>query len=206
MRRLDPQCGDSGISAAVEFLSAAAALRLCATFLPCIFVIPAAPGPLPLVMMFKAYLTAELDKLLQFPEYSEVLLLDTSPPEPQAGSSKESAEPPSKRTRQQASVTKVQKAPVQEGAPPDPLDKLKGLGQQQAEAYNLNDLKEVVELSEFLDSNGGWELFVTKKDGNCLYSSIPEGGRGSRRSIDQCISDSNLFYFAAKIMDFVLLY
>ena len=132
-------------------------------------------------MMFKAYLTAELDKLLQFPEYSEVLLLDTSPPEPhepQAGSSKEPAEPSSKRTRQQAtkaSVTKVQKPPVQEGAPPDPLDKLRGLGQQQAEAYNLNDLKEVVELSEFLDSNGGWELFVTRKDGNCLYSSFFKG-------------------------------
>ena len=181
MRRLDLQCSDSGKSAAVVFLSAATALRLCANFLSCIFVTPADPGPLPLVMMFRAYLTAELDKLLQFPEYSEVLLLDTSPPEPpepQAGSSKESAEPPSKRTRQQAtkaSVTKVQKPPVQEGAPPDPLDKLKGLGQQQAEAYNLNDLKEVVELSEFLDSNGGWELFVTRKDGNCLYSSFLKG-------------------------------
>ena len=130
-------------------------------------------------MMFRAYLTAELDKLLQFPEYAEVLLLDTTPPEPQAGSSKETAKPPpSKRTRQQAarpSVSKVQKPPVQEGKAPDPLDKLKGLGKQQAEAYNLNDLKEVVELSEFLNFNGGWELFVTKKNGNCLYFSFLKG-------------------------------
>ena len=90
--------------------------------------------------------------------------------------SKESAEPPSKSTRQQAtkaSVTKVQKPPVQEGAAPDPLDKLRGLGQQQAEAYNLNDLKEVVELSEFLNSNGGWELFVTRKDGARSQSTVP---------------------------------
>ena len=129
-------------------------------------------------MMHKAFLVAELDKLLQYPQYSKVLHLDTTPPEPKAGGSAEPVqEPPRKKTRSQSKpgVSTVQKAPVQEGETPDPLDKLKGWGQQQAEAYNLNDLKEVAELSEYLSSNGGWELFLTKKNGNCLYSSFLKG-------------------------------
>ena len=127
-------------------------------------------------MMYESYLTAELDKLLKYPEYSQPILLDTTPPDPQQGSS--AAEPPSKKTRKQTarpSVTKVQRAPVTEGQAPDPLDKLKGLGQHQAGVYNLNDLKEVAELSEFLNTNGGWDLFVTKKNGNCMYSAFLKG-------------------------------
>ena len=82
-------------------------------------------------MMHKAFLAAELDKLLQYPQYSKVLHLDTTPPEPVQ-------QPPKKKTRLQSKpgVSAVKKAPVQEGETPDPLDKLKGWGQQQAEAYN----------------------------------------------------------------------
>ena len=50
------------------------------------------PGILPLLMMRKGYITAEIDKLAQYPEYTEVIRMD--PPEAAAA-------PPKKRTRQE---------------------------------------------------------------------------------------------------------
>ena len=49
-------------------------------------------GILPLLMMSKGYITAQIDKLAQYPEYIEVVRMD--PPEAAAG-------PARKRTRQE---------------------------------------------------------------------------------------------------------
>ena len=48
------------------------------------------------------------------------------------------------------------------------------MGQLQAESYNLNDMREVLRLVEFL-AEEGWELFLTPKDGNCLYGAFRRG-------------------------------
>ena len=65
-------------------------------------------GPLPLLMMHKKWLLTQIEKLRGFPEYNEILLIDTSPPEPpqpEAGTSKDTSQSsaqeglPSKRTR-----------------------------------------------------------------------------------------------------------
>ena len=56
--------------------------------------------------------------------------------------------------------------------------RLKGLCQQQAGTNNLNELNEVMELSQYLSTKGDWELFITNKNGNCMYSSFLKGTEG----------------------------
>ena len=66
-------------------------------------------------------------------------------------------------------------SPVKEGVQPEAAEKLRGMGEAQALAYNLTDLKEVVELSDYLSLNGGWELFTAPKNGQCCFSSFLKG-------------------------------
>ena len=63
-----------------------------------------------------------------------------------------------------------------EGKQPTVTERLRGIGQAQAEVYNLqSDLKQVVELSDYLAKNGGWELFTTPKNGQCVFASFIRG-------------------------------
>ena len=64
---------------------------------------------------------------------------------------------------------------MEEEPEPDPLEHLSGVGQLQAEAYNMNDMKQVIELIEFLHMNGEWELFITPKDGQCMWAAFRRG-------------------------------
>ena len=144
-------------------------------------------GPLPIQFMHRAHVEAQLDKLLQHEEYTEILLLDETPPPDKEGDKEgeqeeevqekeQESQPvqakggPSKRTRSR--TVKSVKRRKGNGAKPTAHEHLRGLGEVQASAYNLNDLKEVVELTQYLSSNGGWELFTTPKNGQCLWSSV----------------------------------
>ena len=79
-------------------------------------------------MMHKEWLLTQIEKLREIPEYNEILLIDTSPPEPpqpQAGTSKDTTQssaqegPPSKRTRGKGARPKaVGSDPKKEGKQP----------------------------------------------------------------------------------------
>ena len=138
------------------------------------------PGPLPIQFMHKEYLFSQIDKLAELnSEYSEVQLLDTTPVKSKGDQPGTSGEPPTKKARSTRSASKepvdVAGSPVKEGVQPEAVEKLRGMGEAQALAYNLTDLKEVVELSDYLSLNGGWELFTTPKNGQCCFSSFLKG-------------------------------
>ena len=146
------------------------------------------PGPLPIQFMYKGYVNAEIDKLMSNPEYTEVLLLDETPPPKKGGEEEgdsqeepemqvEQEDGPSKRTRAKKGPKSV-KSMKGNGKKPDDTEtikSLKGVGEAQASAYNLNDLYEVVELSQFLQLNGGWELMTTPMNGQCMWSAVLHG-------------------------------
>ena len=155
-----------------------AAAVLSKTYMYFIFTVD--PGPLPIQFMHKEYLLSQIDKLAELnPEYSEVQLLDTTPVQSKGDQPGTSGEPPKKKARSTRSASKepveVAGSPVKEGVQPEAVEKLRGMGEAQALAYNLTDLKEVVELSDYLSLNGGWELFTTPKNGQCCFSSFLKG-------------------------------
>ena len=127
---------------------------------------------------------AAIDKLAGNKAYNEVLLLDETPPpaksgEPTPGTSEDlsqstkepepepepedEGQPPRKRTRatkgKKAPAPKSVKKPITGVKRATAAERFRGVGEAQAAAYNLSDFKEVVELSDFLQKNGG---------GNCL--------------------------------------
>ena len=132
-----------------------------------------------MLMMSKGYITAEIDKLAQYPEYTEVIRMD--PPEAAAA-------PPKKRTRQETAKAHHALPSLEqlryfeelaekkiEGKPPKAHEELRGTGQVSADVFNLSDMRQVMRLQEYLQDNGGYELFHTPKNGQCLYASIRRG-------------------------------
>ena len=123
-------------------------------------------------MMHKAYLEGEIDKLLQYPEYGQVLLME--PPE-------EKGLPPKKRRvqtergyHQLPSISELAHLRVEsesriEGRAPPAHDELKGTGPVSADLFNLSDLRQVLRLQEYLQDNASLELFHTPKNGQCLF-------------------------------------
>ena len=164
------QCGGSVLCAGVGFSKFVHVFQISAVD----------PGPLPIQFMHKEHLFSLIDKLADLdPEYSEVQLLDTTSVQSKEDQPGTSGEPPKKKARSTRSASKepveVAGSPVKEGVQPEAAEKLRGMGEAQALAYNLTDLKEVVELSDYLSLNGGWELFTTPKNGQCCFSSFLKG-------------------------------
>ena len=139
-------------------------------------------GPLPLLMMSKAYITAEVDKLIQHDQYTKVLQMD--PPDGAEGGS----EPPRKMTRQEAkkghhSLPSLEElryleeaaADKIEGKAPPQFEEFRGKGQVSADIFNLSDMRQVMRLQRYLQDNGSYELFHTPKNGQCTFSSIRRG-------------------------------
>ena len=104
-------------------------------------------------MMTRGFCQAQLDKLHQIPEYLEVIEDDGVPlpiqlqqgtPQEEAPS-KEKEGPPSKRTRSTTGKKSVlqqkTRTKVKSGCKPTQLKHLEGVGQQQAEPYNLGDMR-----------------------------------------------------------------
>ena len=129
--------------------------------------------------MSKGYIVAQIDQLIQFPEYTQVLQMD--PPDVQDL-------PPKKRIKLQPSKGHHQLPSMEElrhmgeetesrveGKVPDSHEKLRGSGQVSADIFNLSDMRQVMRLQEYLQENGGYELFYTPKNGQCMFASIRRG-------------------------------
>ena len=137
------------------------------------------PGDLELLIMSKGYIVAQIDQLIQFPEYTQVLQMD--PPDVQDL-------PPKKRIKLQPSKGHHQLPSMEElrhmgeetesrieGKVPESHEKLRGSGQVSADIFNLSDMRQVMRLQEYLQENGGYELFHTPKNGQCMFASIRRG-------------------------------
>ena len=56
-----------------------------------------------------------------------------------------------------------------------PYDALIGKGIAVAQDYNLADMSQLSKLTDHPSKHGGWELFLTPKDGQCIFSSLRKG-------------------------------
>ena len=131
-------------------------------------------------MMHKDFVLSQINKVKKEEDYTRVIkeggepLPPVLPTDPAPTSSKQG--PPAKRPKKGRKTLKEKtQKQVEEKPEPDPLEHLAGVGQLQAEAYNMNDMKQVIELIEFLHMNGEWELFITPKDGQCLWAAFRRG-------------------------------
>ena len=108
--------------------------------------------------------------------------------QPQPGTSQDDTQssvvpPPAKKPRptkagkspRRKATDKVKSGPFVEGAKPTAVPRFGDIGRFQAEAYNLCNLQQVIELSEYLHKNGNWELFLTPKNGQCMWSGVRKG-------------------------------
>ena len=134
-------------------------------------------GAVPLQMMSKGFILAEIDKLKQFSEYC--LIIEEEPqPEFQERlakrSKKETVKAKPKSSRPKAALEKYIHEEEQE-VDESPYDALIGKGIAVAQDYNLADLSQLSKLTHHLSTHGGWELFLTPKDGQCMFSSIRRG-------------------------------
>ena len=128
----------------------------------------------------KDFVLSQINKLKKEEDYTRVIkeggepLSPVLPTDPAPLSSKQgpAAKRPKKGRKNLKDKTQKQ---VEEEPEPDPLEHLAGVGQLQAEAYNMNDMKQVIELVEFLHMNGEWELFITPKDGQCMWAAFRRG-------------------------------
>ena len=132
---------------------------------------------LELLFMTKGYILAMIDELSQFPKYTTLLVQ----------SEEEEKQPPSKRLRSaavEASKKIVRSALIPEqdptkkhikGKKPPQYKDWEGKGSVTADLFNLSDMREVMRLETYLMDNGGWELFPTPKNGQCLFASVRRG-------------------------------
>ena len=70
-------------------------------------------GPLPIQFMHRAHVEAQLDKLLQHEEYTEILLLDETPPPDKEGDKGEEEEEVQEK-EQESEPAPSQRGPLQE--------------------------------------------------------------------------------------------
>ena len=139
--------------------------------------------------MSKGFLQAEIDKLNQFSEYSQVVKEAPPSKEELAKRKKQEAErkKSAKKQKVSASTSKPRDKPraaayekFEEEAegPAVNMEEYAGLigkGLAVAEQYNLSDMSELTKLNLHLSENGGWELFLTPKDEQCMFSAFRRG-------------------------------
>ena len=131
-------------------------------------------GAVPLQMMSKGFVLAEIDKLKQFSEYCLIIEEEPElkePKQPAKRSKKETAKAKPKSSKPKAALKKYIHEEEQE-VDESPYDALIGKGIAVAQDYNLADLSQLSKLTDHLSNHGGWELFLTPKDGQCMFSSI----------------------------------
>ena len=146
--------------------------------------------------MHKQHVVEEIQKLMDYEEYMEILVAPPSAPEPDPGQQQQpqpgtsqddtqssAVQPPAKKQKptkagkspRRKATDKVKSGPFVEGAKPTAVPRFGDIGRFQAEAYNLCNLQQVIELSEYLYKNGNWELFLTPKNGQCMWSGVRKG-------------------------------
>ena len=133
-------------------------------------------GTVPLQMMSKGFVLAEIDKLKQFSEYC--LIIEEEPEEeqkqPAKRSKKETAKAKPKSSKPKPALEKYMHEEEQV-VDESPYDALIGKGIAVAQDYNLTDMSQLSKLTDHLAKHGGWELFLTPKDGQCMFSSLRKG-------------------------------
>ena len=128
-------------------------------------------------MMSKGFILAEIDKLKQFSEYCLIIEEEPQPElqeRPAKRSKKETVKAKPKSSKPKAALEKYIHEEEQE-MDESPYDALIGKGIAVAQDYNLADLSQLSKLTDHLSNHGGWELFLTPKDGQCMFSSIRRG-------------------------------
>ena len=139
--------------------------------------------------MFKSHVVAQLDKLMGGnPEYSEVLLQKNQPgpprdpskdpPAAKPGTSTSSAAEEAPPTKKKKPLSRFMKGPKQrkpEGEVPKGHPRLRGQGQPVAKEYCLPDLQKVMELHDYIVANGGYDIFFTPRNGQCMWGAIRRG-------------------------------
>ena len=134
-------------------------------------------GAVPLQMMSKGFILAEIDKLKQFSEYCLIIEEEPQPElqeRPAKRSKKETVKAKPKSSKPKAALEKYIHEEEQE-MDESLYDALIGKGIAVAQDYNLADLSQLSKLTDHLSNHGGWELFLTPKDGQCMFSSIRRG-------------------------------
>ena len=132
---------------------------------------------LELLFMTKGYILGMIDELAQYPEYTTPLVQ----------TAEEERQPPAKRTRAavETAASKVDRSSLIpsgdpstqhiKGKKPPQFMQWIGKGSVTADLFNLSDMRDVMRLETYLMDNGGWELFPTPKNGQCLYASVRRG-------------------------------
>ena len=143
-------------------------------------------GDLPLRMVSKSFLQAQLDKLKTVEKYTVPLTMEKAEVVKKPGDEGD-GEPPSKKTKEGEpsapsllqpeddmvkSVIRSEdrvlgRKPSKRKAP------FKG-GKHTAEVFGLQNLSEVTELQEYLELNGNYHLKHVPKDGSCFWRSVLE--------------------------------
>ena len=141
-------------------------------------------GDLPLRMVSKSFLQAQLDKLKTVEKYTVPLTMEKAEVVQKADDGGD-GEPPSKKSKEEPSTSSplqpenmvesvirsedrvLGRKPSKRKAP------LKG-GRHTAQVFGLQNLSEVTELQEYLELNGNYHLKHVPKDGSCFWRSVLE--------------------------------
>ena len=141
-------------------------------------------GNLPLRMVSKSFLQAQLDKLKTVEKYTVPLTMEKAQvvKKPDDGGD---GEPPSKKSKEEPSTFSVLQPENMVESVIRSEDKVLGRkpskrkapckgGRHTAEVFGLQNLSEVTELQEYLELNGNYHLKHVPEDGSCFWMSVLE--------------------------------
>ena len=143
----------------------------------------AVSGDVALRMVSPSYLQAQLDLLRTKDKYTQLLIMEKAKVVPKAGE----GEPPSKKAKEDEPSTSskdpekvdmvqsiVRSSDVVQGRKPTKRKSIFKGGKHLASIFGLKDMGEVMELQEYLELNGNFNLKHVPKDGSCFFKSVLE--------------------------------
>ena len=141
-------------------------------------------GNLPLRMVSKSFLQAQLDKLKTVEKYTVLLTMEKTQVVKKADDGGD-GEPPSKKSKEEPSTSSLIQLENMVESVIRSEDKILGRkpskrkapfkgGRHTAEVFVLQNLSEVTELQEYLELNRNYYLKHVPKDGSCFWRSVLE--------------------------------
>ena len=136
-------------------------------------------------MVSPSYLQAQLDLLRTKDEYTQLLIMEKAKVVPKPGE----GEPPAKKAKEDDPSTSkqdpaaekvdmvqsiVKSSDVVQGRKPTKRKSIFKGGKHLASIFGLKDMGEVIELQEYLELNGNFNLKHVPKDGSCFFKSVLE--------------------------------
>ena len=149
------------------------------------FFVFAVSGDIPLRMVSLSYLQAQLDLLRTKDAYTQLLIMEKAKVVPKTGE----GEPPAKKAKEDDPSTSkqdpasekvnmvesiVKSSDVVQGRKPSKKRSIFRGGKHLASIFGLKDMGEVMELQEYLELNGNFNLKHVPKDGSCFFRSVLE--------------------------------